>query len=356
MSADGFARRVLDWFGEHGRRDLPWQEQPTLYRVWVSEIMLQQTRVATVIPYFRRFMASFPDVLSLAGASGDDVLHHWSGLGYYARARNLHRTARIIRDDHHGEFPADFDTVVALPGIGRSTAGAILALARNERHAILDGNVKRVLARYHGVDGWPGTTAVANKLWSLAERHTPDVRIADYTQAMMDLGATLCTRSSPRCGECPLAADCAAHAVGRESEYPGRKPKRAKPRKATRMVLVRCGTAIWLERRPASGIWGGLWSFPELDEHADVDAWCESTFAVAPRAVASLDVVRHSFTHFDLEIRPITVRLDECSRKVADAGRRAWYDLHDPGKLGLAAPVAGLLEQLRKESTDGTNG
>ena len=356
MSADRFAGRVLNWFAKHGRKDLPWQEKPTPYRVWVSEIMLQQTQVATVIPYFRRFMASFPDVRSLADAPEDDVLHHWSGLGYYARARNLHKTARIIRDEHGAEFPQAFDTVVGLPGIGRSTAGAILALARNERHAILDGNVKRVLARYHSVDGWPGTTAVATKLWSLAEQHTPATRVADYTQAMMDLGATVCTRSKPRCNECPLASDCAAHAAGRENDYPGRKAKRAKPQKATSMVLARCDDAIWLERRPATGIWGGLWSFPELDTDADVTTWCEAVFSVAPVAVESLDVVRHSFTHFDLEIRPIAVRVEECSRKVADAGRGAWYDLHDPGKLGLAAPVANLLEQLRKESTNVTNG
>ena len=356
MSAEGFARRVLDWFGEHGRKDLPWQAEQTPYRVWISEIMLQQTQVATVIPYFQRFMASFPDVRSLADAAEDEVLHHWSGLGYYARARNLHRTARIICNEHGGEFPQDFDTVVGLPGIGRSTASAILALSRNERHAILDGNVKRVLARYHMVGGWPGTTMVAKELWTLAERHTPERRVAEYTQAMMDLGATVCTRSSPRCDVCPLAADCAAHAAGREVEYPGKKARREKLRKTTSMVLARCDNAIWLERRPAIGIWGGLWSFPEIDVREDVVSWCESTFNTAPVAVRSLDVVRHSFTHFDLEIRPIAVRVGECSRKVADAGSGAWHDLCNPGKLGLAAPVTNLLEQLRKEPTDVTNG
>ena len=356
MSTDGFASRVLTWFEQHGRKDLPWQKDPAPYRVWISEIMLQQTQVATVIPYFERFMASFPDVQSLADADIDDVLHLWSGLGYYARARNLHKTARIIRDEHGGEFPADFDTVVGLPGIGRSTAGAILALARNERHAILDGNVKRVLARFHAIGGWPGKTPVAMELWSLAERHTPDLRVAEYTQGLMDLGATVCTRSKPRCHECPLASDCAAHEAGCETEYPGSKAKQAKPQRTTSMVLARCDNEIWLERRPATGIWGGLWSFPELDTDADVITWCESVFDVAPDAVESLEVVRHSFSHFDLEIRPIAVRVDECSRKVADDEEGAWYDLHDPGKLGLAAPVNSLLQQLRKESTDVTNG
>jgi A/G-specific adenine glycosylase len=356
MSIDAFASRVLTWFEQHGRKDLPWQKDPAPYRVWISEIMLQQTQVATVVPYYERFMASFPDVQSLADADIDDVLHYWSGLGYYARARNLHKTARIICDEHGGEFPADFDTAVGLPGIGRSTAGAILALARNERHAILDGNVKRVLARYHAVDGWPGRTAVASKLWALAGQHAPDTRAAEYTQAIMDLGATVCTRSKPRCNECPLESDCAAHDAGRETEYPGRKAKQAKPQKKTSMVLARCDNEIWLERRPASGIWGGLWSFPELDTDANVIAWCESVFSVAPDAIESLDVMRHSFTHFDLEIRPIAVRVDECSRKVADAEQGAWHDLHNPGKLGLAAPVTSLLQQLRKESTDVTNG
>jgi A/G-specific adenine glycosylase len=318
--------------------------------------MLQQTQVATVIPYYERFMGSFPDVHSLADASLDNVLHHWSGLGYYARARNLHKTARIIRDDHDGQFPHAFEAVVDLPGIGRSTAGAILALARNEGHAILDGNVKRVLARYHAIEGWPGKTSVAKLLWSLAEQHTPDSRVAAYTQAMMDLGATVCTRVRPRCDACPLSNACVAHEDGRETDYPGKKEKRSKPQKKTNMVLVRCDDSIWLERRPASGIWGGLWSFPELGNHDDVGDWCESVLNVPPATIESLDVVRHSFTHFDLEILPIAVRVGECSRKVADAEQGAWYDLHDPGKLGLAAPVANLLEELKKESADVTNG
>jgi A/G-specific adenine glycosylase len=230
--------------------------------VWVSEIMLQQTQVATVIPYYLRFMESFPDVTSLADAEIDDVLHHWSGLGYYARARNLHQAAITIRNHFSGEFPEAFDDVVALPGIGRSTAGAILALSRDESHPILDGNVKRVLARYHAVDGWPGKAGVSRILWEYAEKHTPTENVTAHTQAMMDLGATICTRTSPRCAECPLATECRAHAMGREVDFPGRREKKARPLRKTQMILVWGENSVFLERRPPSGIWGGLWSFP----------------------------------------------------------------------------------------------
>ncbi|MEM1440588.1 MAG: A/G-specific adenine glycosylase, partial [Pseudomonadota bacterium] len=221
-----FAARVLDWFEHHGRKDLPWQHDRSRYRVWVSEVMLQQTQVATVIGYFERFMARFPDVVTLADAPTDDVLALWSGLGYYARARNLHAAAQQVRDRHGGAFPGDFDAVVALPGVGRSTAGAILSLADDARHAILDGNVKRVLARHETIEGWPGRTAVLKALWQAAEQFTPDTRVADYTQAMMDLGATLCTRRAPGCEACPVRTTCRARAEGRIDELPGRKPRR----------------------------------------------------------------------------------------------------------------------------------
>jgi A/G-specific adenine glycosylase len=355
MSSSDFAVSVLDWFGQHGRKNLPWQKAPTPYRVWVSEIMLQQTQVATVIPYYERFMAAFPDVPALADAPIDDVLHHWSGLGYYARARNLHKTAGIVRDRHGGEFPTDFDTVVALPGIGRSTAGAILALALDQRHAILDGNVKRVLARYHAVEGWPGNTSVANRLWGLAEGYTPDVDVAAYTQAMMDLGATLCTRSKPDCGRCPLAEGCAACESGRQADYPGRKEKKTRPSRRTRMVLARCDGAVYLERRPPSGIWGGLWSFPELVDDT-LEDWCATVLDATPVEVETWLPVQHSFSHFDLEIEPIAVRVERSSRKVADAEGGAWYDLAAPAKLGLAAPIACLMDKLREETNDVTNG
>ena len=356
MATDPFASRVLAWFDRHGRKHLPWQQDPTAYRVWISEIMLQQTQVSTVIPYFERFMRSFPDVVTLADADIDAVLHHWSGLGYYARARNLHKAAELIRDQHAGRFPTAFDDVVALPGIGRSTAGAILALSSGARHPILDGNVKRVLARYHSVAGWPGSTGVANELWSYAEQHTPDTGVAAYTQAMMDLGATVCTRSSPRCDSCPLKDDCTAFAVGRQSEYPGKKPKKAKPARQTRMVMVVAGRELFLERRPPSGIWGGLWSFPELAAGVEIADWCFDVLNCAPEAIGQWDAVHHSFTHFDLEIAPVLVRAGDGAAKVADSTDRCWYDLDQPAEIGLAAPVAGLIDKLKGLDVNVTNG
>ena len=340
-----FADQLLAWFDLHGRHDLPWQEHPDPYRVWVSEIMLQQTQVATVIPYYARFLASYPDIQRLAAAPIDDVLHHWSGLGYYARCRNLHKTAVLICEQHDGEFPRSVDDVVALPGIGRSTAAAILALARGERHAILDGNVKRVLARYHAIDGWPGKTAVAAALWEKAELHTPASRVADYTQAIMDLGATVCTRSRPRCGDCPLHSGCCAFASGTQSDHPGRKPKKVRPQRTTVMLLALHDNAIYLRRRPPTGIWGGLWSLPEIASPADVDGWLQAEFNVAANSVESWPVMRHSFSHYDLDIQPLTVRLSGVSRTVADLPG-AWYPLDQPLTVGLAAPVSKLLAQL----------
>ena len=270
---DSFAERLLAWFDVHGRKDLPWQVDDS-YAIWISEIMLQQTQVQTVIPYYERFMLRFPDAVALADAPLDEVLHHWSGLGYYARARNLHAAAEIVRDQHGGRFPTSFDDVEALPGVGRSTAGAIIALSSGERHPILDGNVKRVLARHAAIDGWPGKTDVANALWALAEEHTPTERVADYTQAIMDLGATLCTRSRPRCAACPVHADCRACAMDAVERFPGKKPKKAKPRKVTTMLMAVSRDSLYLERRPAAGIWGGLWSLPEVDNDG-IDDWCE---------------------------------------------------------------------------------
>ena len=347
-----FSRQVLNWFEAGGRNNLPWQHDPTPYRVWISEIMLQQTQVATVTPYFLRFMESFPDVNVLADATIDDVLHHWSGLGYYARARNLHQAAAIIRDLFNGDFPAAFDDVVELPGIGRSTAGAILALSRDERHPILDGNVKRVLTRYHAVDGWPGKSAVSRILWRYAEQHTPVENVAAYTQAMMDLGATICTRTRPRCGDCPVADDCEAHASGREIVFPTRREKKAKPLKKTQMLLVHAAEAVYLERRPPSGIWGGLWSFPELELQENASSWCERRLNASPVDMQQWQTVRHSFTHYNLDIVPIAVRLKTLSRTVADSNDHIWYELDSPQQVGLAAPVAGLIEKLKTVELD----
>ena len=346
---NGFASGILQWFAAHGRKDLPWQHNPTPYRVWVSEIMLQQTQVATVIPYFLSFMESFPHLGALADAGIDDVLHHWSGLGYYARARNLHQAAGIVTDRFGGEFPASFDDVVALPGIGRSTAGAILALSRGERFPILDGNVKRALARYHAIEGWPGKPAVARELWQHADEHTPADNVAAYTQAMMDLGATVCSRSNPRCSVCPLAGGCEAHLSGRTAELPARREKKAKRLRTTQMALVRTREAVYLERRPPAGIWGGLWSFPELEPQEDVASWCEQELQSGPVELQRWPTVRHSFTHFDLDIEPTAVRVENISRTVADSDDRIWYELASPQRLGVAAPVAELLEKLKAE-------
>jgi len=238
MPGTDFSARVLAWYARHGRRDLPWQDNPTPYRVWVSEIMLQQTQVNTVIPYYWRFMQRFSDVAALAGADIDQVLHQWTGLGYYARARNLHAAAVMVRDRWSGRFPETFDEVLSLPGVGRSTAGAILALACRQRHAILDGNVKRVLARFHAVEGWPGKASVLRRLWELAEQHTPEGQVAEYTQAMMDLGATLCTRGTPECGRCPLSDDCQARQTDRQRDLPSPRPRKALPVRRARLLLL----------------------------------------------------------------------------------------------------------------------
>ena len=348
METPVFSARLLEWYDRSGRKHLPWQREINPYRVWVSEIMLQQTQVTTVIPYFERFMVSFPDVLALADAEEDDVLAHWSGLGYYARARNLHTAAKTIRDDHGGVFPDDFDAVVALPGIGRSTAGAILSIASGQRHAILDGNVKRVLARHAAVDGWPGSSAVAKALWTLAERRTPETRVNHYTQAIMDLGATLCTRSRPDCPACPVAADCVARVAGTVERYPGKKPKKDKPLKRTTMVLAVDAGAVYLERRPASGIWGGLWSLPEPGADSLGD-WCESRFAVVPSDSTRWSTVRHSFSHYDLDIEPVVLRLSGASRKVADGVSARWMPLDAAPPGGMAAPVKRLIDVLRND-------
>lgn len=342
-----FADRLLDWYGEYGRKDLPWQQQDA-YRVWVSEIMLQQTQVTTVIPYYERFIARFPDVGALADAPVDAVLGHWSGLGYYARARNLHKAAAMIRDDFGGEFPRHIDEVLRLPGIGASTAGAILALAFGQRHPILDGNAKRVLARHGAIGGWPGKTAVQKELWAAAEQHTPENDVAKYTQAIMDLGATLCTRSSPSCERCPVASDCKAYRTGRVADYPGRKPGKDKPLRQTTMLLAVNGDALYLERRPPAGIWGGLWSLPEVDD-ASIEDWCRARFARGS-VHESWGLLRHSFSHYDLDIRPIVVRVAGTSAKVAEDDDAAWMPLDSDPPGGIAAPVMKLIEQLRRSN------
>lgn len=342
-----FAQALLRWQEKSGRKDLPWQQDPTPYRVWVSEIMLQQTQVTTVIPYFLRFMESFPGIDTLANASTDEVLHHWSGLGYYARARNLHLAAQRIRDEHSGVFPDKFDDVIELPGIGQSTAGAILSLARGQRHPILDGNAKRVIARFHAVGGWPGTSVTSKKLWALADEHTPQRDVAQYTQAIMDLGATVCTRSKPGCRSCPVSDTCAALELDAVNDFPQRKPAKDKPLRRTHMLLAHINGAVYLQRRPAKGIWGGLWSLPELGSAKDVNQWCERELNARPEELVHWNTMRHSFTHYDLDIQPIAVRLSKQSSTVRDTDDSVWYEIGSPPPGGIAAPVNKLIQTLR---------
>ncbi len=335
------AERLLAWFDAHGRHDLPWQHPRTPYRVWISEIMLQQTQVSTVVPYFERFMHRFPDVQSLAGAPPDDVLALWSGLGYYARARNLHRAAREIVGRHNGRFPATLEAWLALPGIGRSTAGAILAQAFGQRQPILDGNVRRVLARYHAIDGWPGDRAVQARLWQLAEAATPHRRIADYTQAIMDLGATVCGRR-PACQRCPLADDCRARAAGDPGAWPGRKPRKALPVKRTAMLILRDADGrILFERRPPAGIWGGLWSLPECPVNESVPRHCRDRLGICVDELSAGATFRHTFSHFHLDIVPVHGRLGDAPG-LRESGSHALCHPHDPPG-GLPSPVRDLL-------------
>ena len=345
-----FAPALLGWFEASGRKDLPWQRDTTPYRVWVSEIMLQQTQVATAIPYYQRFMRRFPDVAALAAARTDEVLHLWSGLGYYARARNLHRAAQQVVREHAGEFPRTLDEVMALPGVGRSTAGAILALSRGERHPILDGNVKRVLARLFAVEGHPGDAATERRLWALAETCTPGRRVAEYTQAIMDLGATVCTRSRPACLLCPASADCAARAAGREAELPAPRPRAARPTRDAWLVLAMHGAhRVLLERRPPAGIWGGLWALPEFPTRAHAEQWC-SEYLKRAGAPLCAEPLRHAFSHFDYEMRPLVLRCAGKSESLRDDDRYRWYDVRDPMEVGLPKPVARLIERTQERA------
>ncbi|MGY6122266.1 A/G-specific adenine glycosylase (plasmid) [Paraburkholderia strydomiana] len=347
----GFAARLIAWQRMHGRHDLPWQNTRNAYRIWLSEIMLQQTQVSTVIPYYAKFLARFPDVAALAAAPVDDVMALWAGLGYYTRARNLHRCAQAVVERHGGAFPASVDELAELPGIGRSTAAAIASFAFGARATILDGNVKRVLARVFGVEGFPGEKKVENAMWTLAESLLPsnasDDEVSAYTQGLMDLGATLCVRAKPDCLRCPFAADCVANVTGRQRELPTARPKKAVPTRRTWMLVLRDGDAVMLEKRPPSGIWGGLWSLPEAAD--------ESALATRARefggdgAVSPLAPLTHVFTHFKLEIEP---RLAEFDRGVgALAALRdadtAWVSVSDLDSFGVPAPVRKLLESLR---------
>jgi len=349
MTNASFSRRLLAWYDHNGRHSLPWKRNKDPYRIWVSEIMLQQTQVSTVIPFYTRFMQRFPTVQSLARAQLDSVLHLWTGLGYYARARNLHRAAQAIVKNHNGVFPRDLETTMSLPGIGRSTAGAILALAYNQRAPILDGNVKRVLARLHAIDTPQNDRNTQERMWALAKQHTPRKRVADYTQAIMDLGATLCTRTQPRCSECPVRSACRAYALGNPQDFPLRTKRKTTPIKTTRMLMIRDTKGrVLLQRRPARGVWGGLWGFPEC-EQGNTERWCRDTFGIKIQAATPWPVLRHQFSHFKLDITPIPAQLQEKNASSVENGETVWYNVRRPDRRGVSAPVKQLLEQLRKD-------
>ncbi|HUH93667.1 MAG TPA: A/G-specific adenine glycosylase [Casimicrobiaceae bacterium] len=336
-----FASRLIAWQERHGRRDLPWQATRDPYRIWISEIMLQQTQVATVIPYYERFLAAFPDAGSLAAAPVERVLERWSGLGYYRRAHLAHRAARTIADEHGGAFPREVEAIARLPGVGRSTAAAIAAFAFGTRAAILDGNVKRVLARHAGIEGYPGEPEVARALWRCAEARVPTHGIETYTQALMDLGATVCLRKRPRCDVCPVAQDCVARGEHRADALPASRPRKALPRRAVSLLLLERHGEVLLEKRPATGVWAGLWSLPELAPEADVVEHCRMRFAAEVAPEAPLASIEHGFTHFRLTMHPRPCRVQRWPR-VEEPGL-LWLPLADAGSAALPAPIKKLL-------------
>ncbi|OCG64546.1 A/G-specific adenine glycosylase [Gilliamella sp. wkB18] len=344
MTIRHFSQAVLTWYEQYGRKSLPWQVKKSSYHVWLSEVMLQQTQVATVIPYFNRFIEHFPQITDLAKAPIDDVLHLWTGLGYYARARNLHKAAQLIVDKFNGIFPTKFDDVIGLPGIGRSTAGAILSLAQNQHYPILDGNVKRVLARYFTVEGWPGIKTVENRLWQLSEQVTPKHKVEKFNQAMMDIGAMVCTRTKPKCALCPLQNHCLAYKNESWRLYPTKKTKNTIPEKIAYFLMLEYNHAIWLEKRPPSGIWGGLYCFPQFSSKQAIADWLKKQ-GIQTTAPKQLVAFRHTFSHFHLDIFPIHCVITKYT-KCFNESVGYWYNLKsNNAKIGLATPVYNLLKQ-----------
>lgn len=334
---------MIAWQREHGRHDLPWQNTRDPYRIWLAEIMLQQTQVVAVIGYYQRFLERFPDLHALATGAADEVMRLWSGLGYYSRARNLHRAARMILDQCNGEFPATQAGLTRLPGVGRSTAGAVAAFAFGQRAAILDGNVKRVFARYFGVVGYPGLPAVEAALWERAEALLPELDVEPYTQGLMDLGATLCTRTRPRCTACPLAADCVAHRQGRTAELPHARPRKLLPRRSCVMLVLQNQGQVLLERRPPAGIWGGLLCLPQADDLADAETLAE-TLGAEWHGHAALAAIEHGFTHYHLTIRPVSLTQRAFPKAPAvSEPRYSWIALSEALDAGVPAPIRRLL-------------
>ena len=341
-----FAARLIRWQARHGRHDLPWQNTRDPYRIWLSEVMLQQTQVTTVIPYYQRFLLRFPDLAALAAAPVEEVMTLWSGLGYYARARNLHRCARALVSHHGGAFPSEVAAIAELPGIGRSTAAAIAAFAYGTRAAILDGNVKRVLCRTHGIDGFPGNKRVENELWQLAESLLPQAHADIYTQALMDLGATVCTRSHAACERCPLRDDCVARQEGRVAELPPPRPKRSRPTRNSTVLILLNDEQVLLERRPPAGIWGGLLALPELETSAAaLDVLVRERFACTLETAEALAPLTHGFTHFKLEITPMLCRVVPAPRQVHE-NTYQWMPLRGAADCALPAPVKTLLRRV----------
>ncbi len=352
LTPEKFQQLLLTWFDHAGRKDLPWQQDKTPYRVWISEIMLQQTQVSTVIAYFNRFLEHFPTVEKLSEAHEDAVLHLWTGLGYYNRARNLHKAAKIITEKYNGKFPDQLSELEKLPGIGRSTAGAILSIAFNKSATILDGNVKRVLTRLKGITEWPGTASILDQLWDIAEQYTPKVRTADYSQAIMDLGATLCVRGKPRCTSCPYQPYCIAHAQGIEKTLPATKPRKILPtRQVTLLILRKQSHLVLLEKRAPAGIWASLWSLPEIPGTPSTDEIrkiCKQRFQLTTEQLTFSESFRHTFSHFHLEIRPVIVFVKTISSKIMEDAQQIWYNLTQSQTVGLPAPVKLLLNNLEK--------
>jgi len=344
-----FQELILTWFDEFGRKNLPWQENKTPYRVWVSEIMLQQTQVSTVISYFLRFMKRFPTITALANASEDDVLHLWTGLGYYNRARNLLRTAKIIQHDYQGEFPQELALLESLPGIGRSTAGAILSLASSIRAPILDGNVKRVLTRFAGITTATNNTKTIAQLWTLADHYTPTQRIADYTQAMMDLGATICTRSQPKCLLCPLMKQCSAYKQDLQSILPIKKPSKSLPIRKKIFLILSHDNTILLEKRPPVGVWAKLWSLPEMSHTTSlptIKTHCLNQLKINVKKITLDTPFRHTFSHFHLDILPAFIHLETLPLKCMENDQQIWYNLSKPQAIGLPQPVKKLMQKI----------
>ncbi|MDY0250270.1 MAG: A/G-specific adenine glycosylase [Pseudomonas sp.] len=355
MNPAAFGPAVVAWYAEHGRKDLPWQQDVSPYRVWVSEIMLQQTQVSTVLEYFARFMQALPRVEELAAAPLDEVLHLWTGLGYYTRARNLHKTAQRICATYHGEFPRSAEALAALPGIGPSTAGAIASLSMGLRAPILDGNVKRVLARYSALEGYPGSSQASKQLWQLSELLTPQQDVAQYTQAMMDLGATLCTRKQPDCARCPVAKGCLAYQTDRQHSLPTARPRKILPEKRVSMpLLVNQSGSILLYQRPAEGLWGGLWSLPELNDIKQLSALLQQHQLTA-EPQQSLAPLRHTFSHFHLDIEPWLIRVHSSTALAVAENNWLWYNPSNPPRLGLAAPVKTLIGRVLTQLQTGDN-